>query len=267
MSERVFNDETKVLFFCFALFLVVFSLQSFFSQASSSASPAFGKAGPMLSQQLQLLPEHRTVGFAKSWHIVAQLINQALRTPEKSINTSSDSYFLSSVNMAVWLFQGANACYWGVWTEAGASFMGFFVVVFFVVVFCEGASMCLIAQINEVGNSPMAMLHRTIGEILASWKAPLSERGWMQESTIRMAEIRMGKLQLNTVCVKVFTSYYCTHAHANTQRHSIYSAKQWSHHRLVSLWEEVGHFLRRSCCSLLMYYRLRLPKQRLWAVA
>lgn len=74
--------------------------QLFFSKASSSASPAFVKASPMLSQQSQLLPEHRTVGFAKSWHIVAQLINQALRTPEKSINVSYDSYFLSSVNMA-----------------------------------------------------------------------------------------------------------------------------------------------------------------------
>lgn len=105
---RASNEETKEFF----------SPQLFFSQASSSASPAFGRAGPMLSQQSQLLLEHRTVGFAKSWHIVAQLINQALRTPEKSINVSSDSYFLSSVNMAVWLFQWANACYWGVWTEA-----------------------------------------------------------------------------------------------------------------------------------------------------
>lgn len=96
----------------------------------------------------------------------------------------------------------------------------------FFFVFCERASMCLIAKINEVGNSPMAMLQRTIGEILPPRKSPLSERGWMQESRIRMAEIRMGKLQLNTVCVKVFTSYYCSHAHTNTQRHSIYSAQR-----------------------------------------
>lgn len=137
---------------------------------------------------------------------------------------------------------------------------GAFMCFFFVVVFCERASICLIAKINEVGNSPMAILQRTIGEILAPRKSPLSERGWMQEPRIRMAEIRMGKLQLNTVCVKVFTSYYCSHAHTNTQRHSIYSAQRWSHHRLVSLWEEVGHFLRRSCCSFLMYYRLRLSK-------
>lgn len=187
--------------------------QLFFSQASSSASPAFGRAGPMLSQQSQILLEHRTVGFAKSWHIVAQLINQALRTPEKSINASSDSYFLSSVNMAVWLFQRANACYWGVWTEAKWEWKG--------CLFC-----CLIAKINEVGDSSIAMLQRTIGEILAPLKSLLSERGWMQESTIRMAKIRMGKLRLNTVCDKVFTSYYCIHAHTNTRRHSIYSAQQ-----------------------------------------
>lgn len=74
-------------------------LQFFLSQASSSADRAFGKAGLMLSQS-QLLPEQKTVGFAKSWHIAAQLINQALRTSEKSINVSSDSYFLSSGYMA-----------------------------------------------------------------------------------------------------------------------------------------------------------------------
>lgn len=61
-----------------------------------------------------------------------------------------------------------------------------------------------------------------------------------------------------TQCALMYSHLITASMHAQTYGDTLFTLH--SHHRLVSLWEEVGHFLRRSYCSLLMYYRLRLSK-------